>query len=56
MCLEPFVPMARPRLNALLLLHPTKCENLEKKGQFEHFDGLFFPISRTKREETENEL
>ena len=43
--------LARPRLNVLLLLHPTKCENLEKKGQFEHSDGLFFLISRTKREE-----
>ena len=48
--------LARSRLNALLLLHPTKCENLQKKGQFEYSDGLFFAISRTKREETENEL
>ena len=48
--------LARPRLNVLLLLHTTKCENFEKKGQFEYSDGLFFPISRTKREETENEL
>jgi hypothetical protein len=59
-CLHPLLAVtsaftACSRLNPPLLLHPTKYENSQKKAQFEHSDGLFFPISRTKREETENE-